>query len=70
MTDNLRPMVKPREYGRQHVIDMLNRMGHTQLAEEAGRDLPDPVDIDRLSAWGLQHGLTQDALISQMGGSP
>jgi hypothetical protein len=63
-------MVMPRQYSRQHVIDLLNRMGYTQLAEEASRVLPDPVDLDQLSAWGMQHGLTHDDLITQMGGSP
>ena len=59
-----------RRYSRQHVIDLLNRMGHTQLAEEASRALPDPADVDQISAWLMQHGLTRDALISEMGGSP
>jgi hypothetical protein len=63
-------MVMPRQYSRQHVIDLLNRIGDTQLAEEASRVLPDPVDRDQLSAWLMQHGLTPDDLISQMGGSP
>jgi hypothetical protein len=31
---------------------------HTlHLADEASRDLPDPVDIDQLVPWMLQHGL-------------
>ena len=58
------------QYSRQHVIDLLNRLGYTQLAEEASRVLPDPVDTDRVSAWWVQHGLSHDDLISQMGGSP
>ena len=52
------------------MIDLLNSMGYTQLAEEASRVLPDPVDVDQLSAWGMQHGLNHDDLISRMGGSP
>jgi hypothetical protein len=58
------------QYSKQHVIDVLNSSGYTQLAEEASRVLPDPVDIDQLSAWGVKHGLTHDDLISRMGGSP
>jgi len=58
------------QYSRQHVIDLLNRLGHTQLAEEASRVLPDPVDADQVSAWWMQNGLSHDDLISQMGGSP
>jgi len=48
------------QYSRQHVIDLL----------QARRELPDPVDFDQLTAWGLRHGLTHDELVSQMGGSP
>ena len=63
-------MVMPRQFSRQHVIDVLNRAGYTELAEEASRVLPDPVDSNQLGEWGLQHGLTLDDLISRMGGSP
>jgi len=58
------------QYSRQHVINLLNRLGYTQLAQEASRVLPDPVDADQVATWGMQHGLTYDDLISQMGGSP
>jgi len=58
------------QYSRQHVIDVLNRLGYFQLAEEAARVLPDPADINRISAWMMKHGLTYDELISRMGGSP
>jgi antitoxin component HigA of HigAB toxin-antitoxin module len=58
------------QYSRKHVVDLLNRLGHTQVAEEASQALPDPVGIDQLSAWMTQRGLTYDDLISQMGGSP
>ena len=58
------------QYRRQHVVDLLNRQGYTQLAEEAQRVLPDPVDVDWLAEWAMQHGLTRDDLISRMGGSP
>ena len=58
------------QYSRQHVIDVLNRLRYPELADEASRDLPDPVDISRLTAWGMQHGLSHDEIVSQMGGSP
>ena len=58
------------QYSRQDVVDVLNRLGYTQLAQEASRVLPDPVDADQVSTWGMQHGLSRDDLISQMGGSP
>ena len=44
--------------------------GHPRLADEASRVLPDPVDADQLQAWGMQHGLSLDEVISHMGGSP
>jgi hypothetical protein len=58
------------QFSRQHVVDQLNRLGLTDLADEASRDLPDPVDLDRLEAWGMQHGLSYDEVVSRMGGSP
>ena len=63
-------MGSPSQFSRQHVVDVLNRMGYTQLAEEASRVLPDPVDISQLEELGVEHGLTHDDLISEMGGSP
>lgn len=63
-------MALPSRFSKQHVIDVLNRLGHTELAEEASRVLPDPVDLSQLEALGMQYGLTHDDLISQMGGSP
>ena len=58
------------QFSRQHVVDELNHLGHRELADEASQDLPDPVDVDRLAAWGIQHGLTLNDLISEAGGSP
>ncbi|MFC5644612.1 hypothetical protein [Kitasatospora cinereorecta] len=55
------------EYSRSEVIAMLQRAGYS---EEALHELPDPVDLDRLAAWGQEHGITRDGLISRMGGSP
>jgi hypothetical protein len=63
-------VITMQEYSRQHVIDLLNRLGYTQLAEEAARILPDPVDANQVAAWWAKHGLSHDDLISQMGGSP
>jgi hypothetical protein len=58
------------QFSRQYVVDELNRLGYRELAGEASRDLPDPVDINRLQAWGMQHGLSFNEIISRMGGSP
>jgi hypothetical protein len=53
-----------------NVIGVLRRCGFSQLADEASRDLPDPVEVDRLVAWGMQRGVSTDDMVSQMGGSP
>jgi hypothetical protein len=58
------------QYRRQNVVDELNYLGYTELADKASRDLPDPVDVNRLLAWMTQHGLSSDDVISRMGGSP
>jgi hypothetical protein len=57
-------------YSRQQVVDVLARCGFSQLADEALRVLPDPIDSDQLDEWGVKYGLTINDLISQRGGSP
>jgi hypothetical protein len=63
-------VIAMQQYSRQHVIDALNRLGYTQLAEEASRDLPDPVEANQASKWMFDHGLSYDTIMSEMGGSP
>jgi hypothetical protein len=58
------------QYIRQEVVRMLCRAGLPEAADEAMRDLPDPVDLHHLQEWGRQRGISRDVLISQMGGSP
>ena len=41
----------PEQYSRQHVIDLLRHAGWSDLADEASRALPDPVDVTQLEAW-------------------
>lgn len=55
---------------RQHIVDMLRRMGFEQVADEAVEQLPDPVDFDHAAAFLGQYGITKDEMISMMGGSP
>ena len=57
-------------YSRQEVVRMLRQAGFGEVADEAMRDLPDPVDLDHLREWGWQRGITREVLTSQMGGSP
>jgi hypothetical protein len=63
-------VIAVQQYSREHVIDVLHTLQRPDLADEASRDLPDPVDIDRLVAWMIQHGLSRDEMVSRMGGSP
>jgi hypothetical protein len=58
------------QYTRQEVVCMLRKAGFRETADEAMRDLPDPVDLDHVQDWGRQRGITRDVLTSQMGGSP
>jgi hypothetical protein len=58
------------QYSRQYAVDLLERLGYRELADEASRELPDPVDAPRLEAWCTEHGLSYSTLVSRMGGSP
>jgi hypothetical protein len=58
------------QYRKQVVVDVLNRLGFRELADEASSELPDVVDADWITTWSMKHGLFKDEVISQMGGSP
>lgn len=58
------------EYEKQWVVDTLNRLGFTEEAEAAARELPDPVPEDQLLKLGDRFGISRDELTSRMGGSP
>ena len=58
------------QYSRQEIAAIMRRTGYTELADEAERVLPDPVDFDQLEAFARQHGVSKDDIISEMGGSP
>jgi hypothetical protein len=55
---------------RRWVIDLLHRLGYTRAAEEAARELPDPVTMEEIRKFGDRHGISRDELMSEMGGSP
>ena len=55
---------------RQWVIDLLRRLGYTRAADEAARELPDPVSLEEIEKFGDRHGISRDEITSQMGGSP
>lgn len=49
---------------------MLRLAALPDLAEEADRELPDPVEYDFADRFLAQRGITKDGLISRRGGSP
>jgi hypothetical protein len=55
---------------RQHVIDILRVVRLPELADEANRVLPDPIEYNDAARFLFQYGITKDELISRMGGSP
>jgi hypothetical protein len=58
------------EVTRQHVVDVLRTAGLTEAADEADQSLPEQMDLERAEEFLLRYGITRDALISRMGGSP
>jgi hypothetical protein len=58
------------QYSRREIVTLMRRTGYRELADEAERVLPDPIDPDQLEAFAQAHGVTKDDIISEMGGSP
>jgi hypothetical protein len=57
-------------YSKHEIVALMRRTGYTDLADEAERVLPDPVDTDQLTAFAQSHGVSRDDFMSEMGGSP
>jgi hypothetical protein len=55
---------------RQHVVDILREAELPEMADEAMRDLPDPIDSEQAAALAVPYGINMGELISRMGGSP
>lgn len=58
------------QIGKQVLIDTLRGWGFAEVADEASRVLPDPVDLEQAEKFLERHGVPRDELISRMGGSP
>ena len=58
------------QYTKQEIVDRLRRAGFRQAADQAMLELPDPIDEQLLEDWAMQRGITKDAIMSAMGGSP
>jgi len=55
---------------RQHVVEVLRTAGLPEVADEANRSLPEELDLELAAEFLARYGITKDALISRMGGSP
>jgi hypothetical protein len=55
---------------RQDVVDVLRRARLPELAKEARRALPDPVEDTQAENYLARFGITKDELINRRGGSP
>ncbi len=55
---------------RQHVVNTLRTAGLSEMADDAQRDLPDPVESERVAAWAASYGINMGELMDRMGGSP
>jgi hypothetical protein len=57
-------------YDRQQVIDLLRRLGYSQAADDAARELPSQVSREQVWEFNNRHRITLDELTDSRGGSP
>jgi hypothetical protein len=57
-------------YTKEWLVDLLRRLGYTEAAEDASRELPDEFDLSQLQEFGDRHGISRDEVTDAMGGSP
>jgi hypothetical protein len=57
-------------YSKRWLVDLLRRLGYTQAADDALREMPDEFDLKQLQEFGDRHGISRDDLSDAMGGSP
>ena len=55
---------------KQWFVDTLRRLGYTEAADTAERELPDPVSLEELKKFADRYAISRDEVMSQMGGSP
>ena len=55
---------------KQWFVATLRRLGYTEAAEAAARELPDPVLMEELRTFADRYSISRDEVMSQMGGSP
>ena len=57
-------------YTRKWLIDTLRRIGLTQAADDALREMPEQFDFKQLEEFGRRHGISRDVLADAFGMSP
>jgi hypothetical protein len=57
-------------YTRQWLVDILRRIGYTQAAYDALREMLEEFDLKQLQEFGDRHGISRDEVTDAMGGSP
>ena len=55
---------------RQWFVQTLRRLGYTEAAEAAERELPMRVSLEEITKFADRYNISRDEVISQMGGSP
>jgi hypothetical protein len=58
------------EVSRDYIVHILRRAGLHEVAAEAENELPDKLERERALNWAAKHGVTHDAVMSELGGSP
>jgi hypothetical protein len=62
--------VKPLAQDKRWFVHTLRRLGYTEAAEVAERELPDPVSLEEVKKFTDRYNISRDEVMSQMGGSP
>ena len=62
--------MKPLAQDKRWFVHTLHQLGYTEAAEEAERELPDPVSLDEIEKFADRYNISRDEVMSQMGGSP
>ena len=62
--------MKPLAQDKRWFTNTLRRLGYTEAAETAERELPDPVSLDEIKTFADRYNISRDEVMSQMGGSP
>lgn len=57
-------------YTKQWLVELLRRLGYTQAADDALREMPDEFDLERLQEFGERHDISRDDVTDALGGSP